>query len=272
MSQISDFLRYGVAKAGRKLYARIGARLNALRHGETPDSAIAGAPAVQSRYGVAMAANWRDRTFRYCIYATYGRTLSDYLAGLKRDFVFLDIGSNQGLYALLAGRNTSCRQVLAFEPVDRTFRFLSRNIELNGLQALVTPLKLAIAAQTGTATIAVNDRHSGTATLAGRGDVGAGAEVIETIDAAALDKLIPPALPIVVKLDVEGFEPLVLAELAKSRHSSRIMAIFYEVDTRWSDPAAMEATLREAGFSGFDKFGRGHHYDVLATRDPAWRA
>lgn len=272
MNPIADFLRYGLAKALRKLRAKAGARIQLLRLGPTPDAGIATAPAVLSRYGVALAANWQDKTFRYCIYATYGRDLADYLEAIEKDFVVLDIGSNQGLYALIAGRNRHCRQVLAFEPVERTFRFLSRNIELNALGSKVTAYQLAVAAQAGPATIAVDAGHSGTATLAsGREDSGTGSQPIETIDAAGLDALIPADLPIVIKLDVEGFEPVVLRELAKSAHCGRIMAIFYEVDSRWSDPDTMAASLREAGFSGFDKYGRGHHYDVLATRDPAWK-
>ena len=45
----------------------------------------------------------------------------------------------------------------------------------------------------------------------------------------------------------------------------------FEVDSRWSDAESMMATLRGAGFSYFTKFGRGHHYDVLAHRSAQWQ-
>lgn len=272
MSRTTDFLQYGLGKAIRKLRSQIGARMNLAIDGETPDSKIDAAKAVASRYGVLMAANWRDKTFRYCIYATYGRDLSGYLAAIDQVFVFLDIGSNQGLYALLAAQNPNCRKVLAFEPVDRTYRLLRRNIALNRADPVVTALKLAISSESGTASIAIDDAHSGTATLvADRTAAAAGAQQIRTINAAELDKHIPEGLPIIIKIDVEGFEEVVIAELAKSAHLGNIMAIFFEVDSRWSDAESMMATLRDAGFGHFTKFGRGHHYDVLAYRSLQWQ-
>lgn len=270
---MADFLRYGLGKTARKLRAQIGARAHLALQGGTPDSAIETAAAVVSRYGVKMAANWRDKTFRYCIYATYGRDLSDYLASIDTDFLFLDIGSNQGLYALLAAQNPHCRKALAFEPVDRTFRLLCRNIALNSAAAVIMPLQLAIASETGTASIAIDAGHSGTATLASdRPAAGNSAQQISTIDAAALDTYIPAELPIIIKIDVEGFEKIVIAELVKSAHLENMMAIFFEVDQRWSDADDMVAMLSDAGFGHFIKFGRGHHYDILAYRASGWGA
>lgn len=272
MSRMTDFLQYGLGKAIRKLRSKIGARMNLAMYGDTPDAKIETAKAVASRYGVLMAANWRDKTFRYCIYATYGRDLSGYLDAIDREFVFLDIGSNQGLYALLAAQNSNCTKVIAFEPVDRTFRLLRRNITLNNADLTVTALQLAISSESGTASIAINEAHSGTATLVTeRSATAAGAQQIRTINAAELDTYIPAELPIVIKIDVEGFEEVVIAELAKSAHLNNIMAIFFEVDSRWSDAENMMAMLRRAGFEHFTKFGRGHHYDVLAYRSLQWQ-
>ena len=69
-----------------------------------------------------------------------------------------------------------------------------------------------------------------------------------------------------VKIDVEGLEAVVIAELAKTASVARVQAIFYEVDDRWASAGEIETLLRGAGFTRFAKYGRGHHYDVLASR------
>jgi hypothetical protein len=89
---------------------------------------------------------------------------------------------------------------------------------------------------------------------------------IRTIDAALVDPLLAGDLPMFVKIDVEGLEAVVIAELVKTASFARVAAIFYEVDDRWASAGEIETRLRAAGFTRFAKYGRGHHYDVLATR------
>ena len=57
-----------------------------------------------------------------------------------------------------------------------------------------------------------------------------------------------PALVDVVKIDVEGHEEAVVEALMASAHRDRIAAIFYEVDERWTDGAAIARRLGSAGF------------------------
>ncbi len=53
---------------------------------------------------------------------------------LRRGDVFVDVGANIGLYTLIASlRVGGSGKVFAFEPCEKTFRRLVRNIELNGL-------------------------------------------------------------------------------------------------------------------------------------------
>lgn len=257
MGSLSDFWRYGVVKTARKLKA---AALS-------PVMAARGSGPVRSRYGVMMAANWQDTTFRYCIFGTYGRDLADLLEGEAADFQFVDIGANQGLYSLIAAKNPRCRQIIAFEPVPATYAMLDHNVALNHQAARTTLHPLAIAATAGEMEISVAADHTGTASLAGResGQPGGGV-TITTINAPMLDPLLETALPMFVKIDVEGLEAEVIAELAKTKAFGGVQAIFYEVDDRWASAAGIESSLREAGFVAFRKYGRGHHYDVLATR------
>lgn len=272
---MKDWLKYRLRK---KLHSRMaraaaacvraGLRLRRML-GLPPGAAFA-----ESSYGVRMRANWGDRTFQYCRFGVYGRVLADFLAQRATDFVFLDIGANQGLYTLLAARNPHCRAIVALEPVAHTFDLLRQNVHENGATGRVTLLQAALAERAGTAGIAVSAGHSGVATLAHEANAlrRASTQTVQLIDVAELDRHIP-ALPadVIVKVDVEGYERVVLGELMRSVHAARITALFYEVDTRWSDAAALRAVLEQAGFNSFTRFGRKGHHDVLAMRAPAAR-
>ncbi|MEL6680820.1 MAG: FkbM family methyltransferase, partial [Pseudomonadota bacterium] len=161
----------------QKWPGRVRRRLRALRHGKLRLLRLIGARSVRSSYGVRLAANWGDRTFKLCAVGRYGTVLSDFIASIDEPFEFLDIGANQGLYALLAGRNPACTRAIAFEPVARTHGFLRRNIALNDLAERVTPVQAAVSQRRGTAEIALPDGHSGAASLC-RGDDRARAETI----------------------------------------------------------------------------------------------
>jgi FkbM family methyltransferase len=69
-----------------------------------------------------------------------------WLDGLGPNDVVWDIGANVGVFSLYAATR-GCR-VLALEPAAANFFALTRNVELNGLAALVTPYCVAIAGVT----------------------------------------------------------------------------------------------------------------------------
>lgn len=258
MAKLAAFWRYGVVKTLRKFKAAALSPMMAARGGE----------AVRSAYGVLMVPNWQDTTFRYCIFGTYGRDLADLLQGQSDDFVFVDIGANQGLYSLIAAQNPCCRKIIAFEPVPQTHARLAANVALNGGAERTVLHACAISDSVGEVEINVAEGHTGTASLAGRQDArpSGGGVTIRTIDAPLVDPLLAGDLPLFVKIDVEGLEAVVIAELAKTASFRRVATIFYEVDDRWASAGEIEAGLRASGFTRFAKYGRGHHYDVLASR------
>lgn len=80
--------------------------------------------------------------YDYTTASLYWRGIDGYEAGtvklflrlLRRTDVFIDIGANTGLFALLAAAENPARAVYAFEPVPRIFQTLKRNIRLNGFK------------------------------------------------------------------------------------------------------------------------------------------
>jgi len=219
---------------------------------------------VETAYGVAMKENWKDATFRMCVFGSHGRMLSDYLGDFSKPFVFLDVGTNQGLYSLLAARNRHCRKAVAFEPVQATFEILRKNIAHNDLSGVISPVCAAVSDHAGAGEIRVFNGHSGAASLRAVDVANGTAETIALVAAGEIGPMIPEDVDIVVKIDVEGHEETVIEEILKLRQSNRLRALFFEVDSRWVDGKHLEDRLRDGGFRDFRRLGRSEHYDVLA--------
>lgn len=256
-------LRVIRARAMRHVHRRAGALRRA------PFPAAAPRPA-RSVYGVKMWPNWGDRTFAYCQYGTYGRYLADLLASIDRPFCFIDVGANQGLFSLLAARNPQCWKILALEPVPSTHALLAANLALAGLAGRAEALKVGLSDRAGTHQITVNPVHSGEASLEAHmtGRAACRSIPIELVTIADLAAHIPEGLPLFVKIDTEGHEPVIIEDLLASRLGARVMGIFYEHDNRWTDNATIQRALYRAGFAKLGQYGRGRHFDVLAGPSP----
>ncbi|WP_428031213.1 FkbM family methyltransferase [Ancylobacter sp.] len=225
-----------------------------------------GGTTVRSEYGVLLTPNWNDATFRFCLYQGYGTFFSDYLRGLEEPFIFIDIGANQGLYSLIAAQNPACEKAVSFEPVSRTFGLLTSNIVANGLANKIVALNCGLSSEDARVGIRLKAGHSGAASLHNTFDDAEGTEEIRLSTAAILEPYLASGLPLVVKIDTEGHEEVVIAELARSRFARRVNSVFYEVDSAWSDPENLKAGLRGMGLQYFDQIGSGTHYDVMARR------
>jgi FkbM family methyltransferase len=225
---------------------------------------------VRSVYGVEMVPNWGDRTFAYCQYGTYGPYLADLLASMERPFCFLDIGANQGLYSLIAAKNPHAQKIIALEPVAETHRLLAANLALAGLETRAEALNVGLSNEAGSHVITVNPVHSGQATLETHleGRDSCRQITVELVTMRELEAHLPAGLPLFVKIDVEGHEPVIIEELLGSRHAARVIGIFYEHDNRWTDNATIERALYRAGFAKLRRYGRGRHFDVLAGPSP----
>lgn len=181
-------------------------------------------------------------------------------------FIFVDVGANQGLYSLVAAQNPYCERAISLEPVNETFGFLIANIRANGLAGTIVALNCGLSSENARVNIRLKLGHSGAASLHNTFAGTEGVEEIQISTAAILEPYLAPGLPLVVKIDTEGHEHVVIAELARSRFADRVRSVFYEVDVAWVDPENLKAGLRAMGFDHFHPIGAGTHYDVMATR------
>jgi FkbM family methyltransferase len=198
----------------------------------------------------------------------YGVFFLKFLHNIKEPAVFLDVGANQGLYALLAVQNKNFQEIHAFEPIKSTYDFLLKNIDINDAQ-IIKPHCLAISNKTAEEQMFCNPRHSGVATL--RSDIPGwhpDKVTINTIAYPEIESIVKNKdLPIIVKIDTEGYEAIIVEELIKCTFFDKVTHIFYEVHEERISSNKLQEALEAQGFASFKKIGTGKkQYDVLASR------
>ena len=226
---------------------------------------------VHSRYGIPFNENYGDNTFRMYIIGGYGNFYWNRLKNLNYEFVYIDIGANQGLFSIAAAKNKFNKKVYSFEPVPVVFEILQKNISLNKVEKKCFLINKAISDKNEKVNINFKSNHSGGSNLRNRkikSDKSPQVIEIETINYEKLYKYIKHQnhAKLIIKIDVEGYELVVLKQLINSPIWEDVIEIFYEVDERWVDPLKIKNTLEKAGFINFKKIGCGYHYDVLALK------
>jgi FkbM family methyltransferase len=166
--------------------------------------------------------------------------------------VFVDIGANLGWYSLLVGRNQPAGvRIIAFEPDPDTFRLLCENLGLNDLDR-IDARQLAVSDEPGRRVLfRYSDRNTGRHSLL---PINEGGEVVvetTTLSRFVADEAIDPATIGLVKIDVEGYEPVVLRGMAAVL--PMIPAILAEYSPRYMrrgglDPADYLDPLFASGF------------------------
>lgn len=124
---------------------------------------------------------------------------------ITEDAVVLDIGANIGWYTLQAARMCPRGRVLAFEPVAATYRYLQRNLELNGA-ANVEPFNIGLWRESTTLTFYVYPTGSVNASAANVGDKADAVAipcVVRTVDEVLQERGLKATF---IKCDVEGAE------------------------------------------------------------------
>lgn len=171
--------------------------------------------------------------------------VDDILCALARPGdVFLDVGANQGYYTVKIGTQVGpTGRIFAFEPNPNIHRFLAENIEINALSLRTTAVAAAAGAVPGKAVMVAPENYPGGAHVllpeAGR----ARPDTIE-IDVVRIDDIVPPdVVASLIKIDVEGFEPLALEGMKALRARSPDCPIVCEVSVglwaRFGNPAEL---------------------------------
>jgi FkbM family methyltransferase len=181
-----------------------------------------------SVYGPLFQSRWSDLTFRFCVSGYYGRYLSDFLHNFDSPFSFIDIGANIDLYSLVAARNKRCLRCYAFEPNPAVFEALKFNIEINGARN-IEAINSAVSETAGMLRFLYVDQRTGAGSVARDGDDNA--ITVTSVNKDYFDNLAASDKQTkVVKIDVEGHEPIVIGELIKSDIWDSIEYLYFECD------------------------------------------
>jgi FkbM family methyltransferase len=166
---------------------------------------------------------------------------------------FVDAGANIGSYTVLASGVCGAKSI-AIEPDPLTMASLKKNIAINGIGDRVRPVEAALGARTGMALFTVGlDTINRMATQADQST--------RTVRVLRLDEVLAGEGPVLIKLDVEGFEAEVLAGARETLLQPSLLA----VETECGAPAVVDQ-LRAAGFERafYDPFTR------RLCRTPVW--
>ncbi|CAG7855865.1 hypothetical protein MCAMS1_00152 [biofilm metagenome] len=172
---------------------------------------------------------------------------------LSNGGTFIDIGANRGLHTLHAANVLGVKgNIYAFEPHPVTFEILKSHLTINGIKNC-HPFNIGISNKQGSLELNMfTDQHSGTCSFINTSEIhdSVSVPVKKLDDVLTNDKLLSPVL---VKIDVEGFEFNVLQGMEQMLDRADIH-IICEITDEWlvktgSSAASLVEFLRKRGFS-----------------------
>lgn len=176
------------------------------------------------------------------------------LHGLRANDLVADVGANAGSYTVLAAKAIGC-PVVAVEPVDDALRALRANVALNEIHDVVEIHECVVADQAGSVRFTTGLGAGNHVAAEGESAVASAAFPVRT-----LDSILAGRTPVLIKLDVEGYELKVLQGAGHTLSSSVLQALIVEIngsDKRYQLQATeLIELLSRYGFSG-------HRYDPM---------
>ena len=179
----------------------------------------------------------------------------EWIAQFRAGEVLVDVGANVGMYTVWAAKTRGVR-VFAFEPESQNYGLLNRNLMLNGLGESVKAYCLALSDAAGLSELHLASTDSGTSChqLGEKVDhhhrpakprFSQGC-VSARLDDLVRDGVVPP--PQHIKIDVDGFEPKVIAGAAQVLRAPQTRSLLIEVNQNLPDHMQMVRELNALGF------------------------
>jgi FkbM family methyltransferase len=181
----------------------------------------------------------------YCGLHEYN-DMSFLLHVLREGDLFVDVGANIGSYTVLASAHVGA-DTISFEPVPSTYANLVQNISVNQVQQKATALNIGLGSSKGK--IGFNTDSFDTMHHVAEANEPVSIEVpIERLD----DVLQNKRVPLLIKIDVEGFETEVLKGAGDTLKQQALKAIIVELNGAGSrygyDERKIHQSLLDHGF------------------------
>ncbi|MEP7324138.1 MAG: FkbM family methyltransferase [Saprospiraceae bacterium] len=167
---------------------------------------------------------------------------------LRPEDVFVDVGANIGSFTVLASAQIGAHSI-SIEPLPATYTSLLKNIAINQIQDKVIALNLALGSKKGTLDF--------TSHLDSMNHVAnAGEPNTVKVQVECLDSIIESnRIPILLKIDVEGFETEVINGAEALLKKNALKAIIIElpgIGSRYGfDESLLHEKLMAVGFQPF---------------------
>lgn len=194
---------------------------------------------------------------------TYEPDLADlFKSYIQPDRDVIDVGSNVGLFTVLAAKNLSTGRVLAAEPTDAAFELLETNASQNLVNAKVILYKGLVADVDGSSQINVvtgREEYSSMADVIHPSVAGQPTQVI-TVPTKTLDSLVAQhnLRPALIKVDVEGAEGMVFSGAEKTllNHRPVIISEFSRplLEKNGSSPEKIVSHFEQFGYKVYNPF------------------
>ena len=175
---------------------------------------------------------------------------------LREGDLFIDVGSNVGSYTILACGAKKARG-FAFEPVPNTYKKLQENIRLNHIENIVHTFNIGLGANVGELSFTSSMDCMNHALSDGEVDSEA---IIVTV--STLDLILKDESPILIKIDVEGFETCVLQGSENTLSKPSLKVVIMELKGNGNrykyDENKILELMKSKGFNtySYDPFNR----------------
>jgi FkbM family methyltransferase len=172
--------------------------------------------------------------------------------------LFIDIGANVGSYTVLACAVRGARGY-CFEPVPSTYERLMDNIRINNLSERVVALNLGLADREGELVFTADEDCTNHVVTSTSND--ATTNIIK-VNVLPLDKVLQDEAPSIMKIDVEGFEKLVLEGGGRTLTNKSLHSVIMELNGSGSrygfEEEGILNTMIDHGFStyAYEPFSR----------------
>lgn len=228
----------------------------------------------KSYYGPYFSANYDDNTFKYYIVGKYGNFLANRIKNDSSIDTFFDVGSNQGLYSCLAGENVKISNIISFEPNQEIYELHKKNISYKNLDEKVFCFNYAIGSIEGEMELQVPKNHSGAGKVSNKDSINNEDYSIMKIKMISSDWLNNEFkdknfTSIGLKIDVEGYEPVVIDTLRNSDLWDKVKWIFFEASSERFDVEKVLNTLTQDGFIEENRItssDESAQFDIFMTR------
>lgn len=185
---------------------------------------------------------------------------------LREEDYFADIGANIGSYSILA--SSCCRaSTIAFEPIPETFETLKLNVKINNIEKEVETLNIGLGSKSDVLNFTLYKDATNHVVL----NDNDGHHTIK-IEVNRLDDVITRC-PILIKLDVEGFESEVLKGAFNILSNPDLKAIVIELNGSGEkfgfDDTDIVKSLQDLGFKPYKYLPFQKKLEELASANNA---